>query len=103
MSKQIGIVGRGVGKENCRGFLPDKRARIVALCDIIPEKMDAFAKELPSPVKKYVDYHDMARDAEVDAMVVCPPNQWRALGRRTRRRSFSWSFSAPRRGRRWTR
>jgi predicted dehydrogenase len=70
------IVGMGVGKVNGRAILRSPRGRIVALCDLIEQRMQEFAKELPEPVRFYTDYQKMCLDPEIDAVVVCPPNQW---------------------------
>jgi predicted dehydrogenase len=73
---RIAVVGMGIGRDNGRGFLHDPRARIVALCDLIESRMHDFAKEIPNPVRYYTDFHDLARDAEVDGVFVGPPNKW---------------------------
>ncbi len=73
---RIGIIGTGgVGKQNGRHLDADARGEIVALCDIIPERMDGFEKELGRPMRKYLDYHDLCADPEVDAIFVGTPNQ----------------------------
>jgi len=72
---RAGIVGMGIGKVNGRAIDANGRAEIVAICDIVPEKMDVFEAELGRPVRKYVDYKKMCRDAEVDAVFVGTPNQ----------------------------
>ena len=69
------IVGMGIGRANGRAILANPRGRITAICDIIPEKMDDFAKELPEPVKKYIDYKEMCQDPDIDAVMVATPNQ----------------------------
>lgn len=73
---RICIVGMGIGKENGRGYLRTPRARIVALCDLIEQRMRDFAKEIPNPVKLYTDYTEMVKDSEIDAVFVGTPNQW---------------------------
>jgi len=72
---RVAIVGMGIGKANARGFMKSRRGRVVALCDIVEERMREFAKELPGPVKLYTDYVDMCRDEEIDAVFVGTPNQ----------------------------
>ena len=72
---RVGIVGMGIGKVNGRALDANPRGEIVAICDIIPEKMDVFEQELGRDVKKYVSYRKMCRDAEVDAVFVGTPNQ----------------------------
>lgn len=72
----IAIVGMGIGKDNAKGFLSQKRSRIVALCDVVQAKMEAFAAELPERPRMYTDYRAMCRDREVDAVFIGTPNQW---------------------------
>lgn len=38
--------------------------------------MEAFAAELPEPVKLYTDYEKMCADPDIDAVFVGTPNQW---------------------------
>lgn len=73
---RAGIVGMGIGRPNGRAIARNPRGRVVALCDLIPERMESFAKELPNPVKCYTDYKEMCRDPEIDAVFVGTPNQW---------------------------
>jgi predicted dehydrogenase len=49
---------------------------VVALCDLVEDRMQDFAKELPDKVKFYTDYKEMCRDPEIDAVFVGTPNQW---------------------------
>ena len=72
---RVGIIGMGIGRANGRAFMGNPRSDVVALCDIIPERMHDFAKEIPNEVKFYVDYLDMCRDPEIDAIFVGTPNQ----------------------------
>jgi predicted dehydrogenase len=73
---RIAIVGMGIGRDNGRGLLHDPRARIVALCDLVEDRMRDFARELPQPVRIFTDFRALARDPEVDAVFVGTPNQW---------------------------
>ena len=76
---RIGIVGMGIGRPNARAFARHPRGVVAALCDLVPERMDEFAKDLaglgnPDP-KRYSSYQEMCRAAEVDAVFVGTPNQ----------------------------
>ncbi len=73
---RVAIVGMGIGKSNGRALAADPRGRVVALCDIIEDRMAGFAEELPGTVKQYTDYKQMCRDEEIDAVFVGTPNQW---------------------------
>ena len=70
------IVGMGIGRPNGKAIAGHPRGRVVALCDLVEERMADFAKELPEPVKFYTDYKKMCRDPEIDAVFVGTPNQW---------------------------
>ena len=70
------IVGMGIGKPNGRAIARNPRGRVVALCDLVEDRMESFAKELPEPVKLYTDYKKLCRDPEIDAVFVGTPNQW---------------------------
>lgn len=69
------IVGMGIGKANARSIAKNPRGRVVALCDLLEDRMQAFAKELPEPVKFFTDYREMCLDPEIDAVFVGTPNQ----------------------------
>jgi predicted dehydrogenase len=69
------IVGMGIGRPNGRAIAAHPRGRVVALCDLLEDRMEAFAQELPEPVKFYTDYVQMCRDPEIDAVFVGTPNQ----------------------------
>jgi predicted dehydrogenase len=66
----------GIGRSNGNAITKNPRGRVVALCDLVPERMEAFAKDLPGPVKQFSDYHKMCADPEVDAVFVGTPNQY---------------------------
>ncbi|MBN2450755.1 MAG: Gfo/Idh/MocA family oxidoreductase [Lentisphaeria bacterium] len=73
---RIGLIGTGgIGKVNARVLDADPRGEIVALCDILPERMDEFERELGRPMRKYEDFHDLVKDRRVDAVFVGTPNQ----------------------------
>jgi predicted dehydrogenase len=66
----------GIGRPNGQAIARNLRGRVVALCDLVEERMEDFARGLPEPVKKYTDYKKMCRDPEIDAVFVGTPNQW---------------------------
>ena len=79
---KIAVVGMGIGRPNGRALAKNPRGVVVALCDLVEERMQAFAEELPNPVKFYTDYKEMCQDPEIDAVFVGTPNQWHApIGR----------------------
>jgi predicted dehydrogenase len=66
----------GIGRPNGRAIAANPRGRVVALCDLLEDRMRDFAKELPRKVKLYTDYKEMCRDPKIDAVFVGTPNQW---------------------------
>lgn len=73
---RIGIVGNGGiakwGHIPCYKTMKD--VEIVAVCDIIPSRMDEAEKLLGYKVKKYESYEDLILDNEIDALDICTPN-----------------------------
>ena len=49
MNKKIGyaVVGLGVGMGHCDGAIASENADLVAVCDLIPEKMEKVAAKCP--------------------------------------------------------
>jgi predicted dehydrogenase len=73
---RVGIVGMGIGRWNARGIAHNPRGAVVALCDLVEERMRDVAKDLPAPVRFFTSYREMCSDPEIDAIVVCTPNQF---------------------------
>ncbi len=70
------IVGMGIGRPNGNAISANPRGRVVALCDLVEERMADYAETLPNEVKFYTDYKEMCADEEIDAVFVGTPNQW---------------------------
>lgn len=76
---RVALVGANViGPSMVRGLVGNSRARLVALCDVVAERMDTLAAGLPEPPRRYTDYEALCRDPEVDAVFIATPNQWHA-------------------------
>ena len=73
---RVAVVGMGIGKPNGRALAANPRGQVIALCDLLEERMQEFAQELPEEVKFYTDYKQMCKDPEIDAVFVGTPNQW---------------------------
>lgn len=73
---RIAIVGMGIGRPNGRALARNPRSRVIALCDLVEERMADFAEELPEPVEFYTNYKEMCLDPAIDAVFVGTPNQW---------------------------
>lgn len=79
MSKKIGyaVAGLGVGKAHCDAAIESDKAELVAVCDLIEEKMDSIAAKCPG-VKKYVSFDDLIADPDVDIISICLPSAMHA-------------------------
>ncbi len=73
---RVAVVGMGIGKPNGRALSANPRGQVVALCDLLEDRMQEFAEDLPEEVKFYTDYKQMCKDPEIDAVFVGTPNQW---------------------------
>ncbi|MGC9347734.1 MAG: Gfo/Idh/MocA family protein [Anaerolineae bacterium] len=74
---RFAIVGTGgIGRAHGTAMLQAPQVRLVALCDVLEERMEAFQQELEAPVRTYTDYVELCKDPEVDAVFVGTPNQW---------------------------
>lgn len=75
---KVGCVGNGgMGRVHVASYLDDDRAEIVALCDIVPEKMDMIAEKYGlGDLPKYTDYRDMIDREELDIVDICTPNKF---------------------------
>lgn len=76
---RVGVVGMGIGTANAQAIARNPRGHVVALCDLVEEKMRTLAGALPgtlpNEVRLYTDYRKMCRDPEIDAVFVGTPNQ----------------------------
>ncbi len=72
---RIAIVGMGIGKANGLSLAANPRGRVVALCDLVEERMVELARELPGEQALFKDYKLMCRDRSIDAVFVGTPNQ----------------------------
>ncbi len=72
----VGLIGCGGICQGAHipGYKSIKNAEIVAVCDILPEKMDQAEKKLGKTVKKYTDYKQMIESEKLDMVDICTPN-----------------------------
>jgi len=79
MSKiRIGIIGCGtIGSVHADSYAKVADAEVVALCDILPDKLKQKA-ERHKVAKTYDDYHKLLADPEIDAVSICVPNDMHA-------------------------
>lgn len=74
---RVAIVGMGIGRPNGLALANNPRAEVVALCDLVEERMAAFAQLLPQSkqIRLFSDFEELCRWPEVDAIFVGTPNQ----------------------------
>lgn len=80
MSKKtrIGIIGCGtIGSVHAEAYAKVENAEIVALCDILPDRLAEKAKR-HNVKKTYTDYKKLLADKTIDAVSVCTPNDMHA-------------------------
>ena len=75
MSKKIGyaVVGLGVGKNHAKAAFESESADLVAVCDLIEEKLEK-AKEDYEGVLTYTDYDEMLKNPDIDIVSICVPS-----------------------------
>ena len=71
---KVGIIGLGARGSYLTSRLAHlNTARCVALCDVNPQAMEANARKLTTNPKKYLNYHDLLADKEVEAVIIAVP------------------------------
>ena len=72
---RVAVIGCGTiaNSAHIPSYMKNEKAEIVYFCDIIPERAEA-AVEKYGCGKAVVDYHDVLKDPEVEAVSVCTPN-----------------------------
>lgn len=75
MSKKIGyaVVGLGVGRQHVKAAAASKAAELIAVCDLIPEKLSEVEKEYPG-VLTYTDFSEMLKNPDIDIVSICVPS-----------------------------
>lgn len=69
-----GIVGCGViAPAHAKALAKAKGAKLVAVCDIVPEKAEKLAAEFGQP-DVYTDLKEMLQEADLDILSVCTPS-----------------------------
>ena len=80
---RVAVVGfHGQGKGHISGFRKMKGVRVVALCDVDKNVLEARAQDFKKdnqPIKTYTDLRKLLEDKEIDAISTATPNHWHAL------------------------
>lgn len=77
---RFGFIGLGnMAKAHVENLQRFSDFKLEAICDVVPESVDAFAKEYGIPTEKsYIDYKAMIGDPDVDVIVCVTPNHTHA-------------------------
>lgn len=71
---KVGLIGcGGMGNVHLRGYAEMDNVEVVALCDIIPEKLESYAQRF-NVTKTFTDYQDLIALEELDAIDITTPN-----------------------------
>ncbi|NLC44480.1 MAG: Gfo/Idh/MocA family oxidoreductase [Clostridiales bacterium] len=71
---RFGIIGCGnIAGSHVRSILNNKRAELIAVCDIEEEKAKSF-QEKHGAQYFYTDYHEMLKRDDVDVVCICTPS-----------------------------
>jgi len=75
MSKKTGyaVVGLGVGRSHCDAAYNSKNADLVAVCDLLDEKLES-AKKAYDGVLTYNSFDEMLKNPDIDIVSVCVPS-----------------------------
>lgn len=71
------VVGLGVGKAHVQAAAESENCELVAVCDLIQEKLDKVAETYPG-TKTYLSFDELICDAEVDIISICLPSAMHA-------------------------
>ena len=73
---RVGLVGiGGMGSNHLRCQLGNPRVEVVAICDILPEKMQAAKDRFDIPsIPCYTDFKEMIDNEQLDAVDISTPN-----------------------------
>lgn len=75
MKLKVGVIGLGaIGQNHINAYQKIKDAEVVAICDVVPQILEATAKHLNlDKDKAFSDYRDLLKLKEVDAVSICTP------------------------------
>lgn len=78
MTKKLkgAIIGLGgiARMEHMVAYENNENVAIVAICDILPEKIENFKKEFSMDVSAFIDYKEVLNTKGLDFVDICTPN-----------------------------
>jgi predicted dehydrogenase len=88
----LGFIGVGtMGRGHLGGFLGMSEVEVVAVCDVVKERLDSAAKTVadryarraksgtPAACKAYTDFRDVLAHPGLDAVVIATPDHWHTI------------------------
>ncbi|NLP48335.1 MAG: Gfo/Idh/MocA family oxidoreductase [Clostridiales bacterium] len=78
-TKKVGyaVLGLGVGKSHARAVLSSKNGKLVAVCDLLEEKLEK-AKEDYGDILTYTDFELMLKNPDIEIISNCLPSAMHA-------------------------
>ena len=77
---RVGFIGVGNrGDQVLDGFLAQKDADVVAVCDLWQPYLDFASKKIGTSPQQFKDYRKLLDMKDLDAVAVCTPDHWHAL------------------------
>lgn len=77
---RVGFIGVGNrGDQVLDGFLAQKDAEVVAICDLWQPYLDFAARKIGTNPQQFKDYRKLLDRKDLDAVVVATPDHWHAL------------------------
>jgi len=71
----FGIIGCGaISPWHAKGIEVSDKAELVAVCDIVPERVKKICEDHANKPTPYSDYRDLIADPRVDIVCVCTPS-----------------------------
>src|SRR5688500_8062951 len=71
---RIGVIGMGnMGTYHCNYMDTVENAKLVAICEADPAKLDTAAAKVPS-ANKFPRYQDLLTSKEIDAVLIATPH-----------------------------
>lgn len=67
------VVGLGVGMRHVESAAKSERANLVAVCDLIQEKLDKVTEQFPGTLT-YLDFDEMLKNPDIDIVSICVPS-----------------------------
>jgi predicted dehydrogenase len=70
---RFAVVGLGMGRTHCRDIRDAEGARLVAVCDRVPERIQRVLSQQPE-VRGTESFDEILRDPDIDVVNICTPS-----------------------------